>query len=69
MRLESPAKASIPSVDNTQRSNNTPAICRNGDDKIPIAQEITRRIKISQRVIGCPLMLKRTISGIGKPLM
>ena len=61
--LASPAIARMPSTERTQRSSSTEAIARSGEGKMPIAQEITARIRISHKVTGWLLIEKRTIFG------
>lgn len=56
--LDNPARAIIPSTDNTHKINNTEAIWRNGLGRIPITQTITANMTTSHKVIMWPLNLK-----------
>ncbi len=63
-----PEMAKIPSVARTQMIRSTPAICLKGEGSTPIAQQITAKIRMFQRVIDCPLITKSCTSGIvGSP--
>lgn len=63
-----PEIAKIPNVAKTQIKSKTPAICLNGEGRIPIATQMTAKISRFQSVMDCPLIIKSCMSGIvGSP--
>lgn len=62
-----PAMVRNPRMERIHKINSTPAISRNGLGSIPITHPTAIRIRISQRVMACPLIKNKFMSGMEKP--